>query len=229
MGFPSHGGKVGSRAQSRTIRVATGAGGMGNLADSIFEIESIQKRLQGIKRKLGNLSDLWPTIGNTIIMGIDENFRSAGKNGPGQWKDLSGTTKRKRAERGTSDGARFPGQPILNETGAMYDSIGVYRTTDKDLMVTATDPKALIHEFGLTTDHKNYERPFMYISDDTAESIFIYVKGYIDDLIAKGVYSKSNIARTKRGNQGTFMGRGSSVGTQTFADFSSGFSEDPGF
>jgi len=184
MGFPSHGG--------RNINIGVGVEGKESLGQSIRDVDFILSRLQGIKRGIKDLNIIWPDVFGIIKDGIDETFETAGH---GNWKELRPDTIELREERGTGDGARFPGQPILNEYGDMYDSIDVYRSTNQELVIKATDPKASTHEYGDPTS-RIPARPFMYMDGKTLSSLGKYLSNYLYNIIQES--DPKNRARRER-------------------------------
>jgi phage gpG-like protein len=106
---------------------------------------------RGIARFADGISDyrpIWPVIEDDFYAQEKDQFRSEGVEGGEKWEPLSA------AYAGWKEAA-FPGKPILQRTGDLYESLtnpnsvnGVRREERKTLTLGSTLPYAIFHQRG---------------------------------------------------------------------------------
>jgi phage gpG-like protein len=174
MAEPRYGGAFKTSAR-RTI--ALGVGGRGEITQVARQFEQIQALFRSISRRAGTLDPLWDEVFKIVEGDIQHRFDTEAKeetSSSRKWKGLAKSTKRLRKSRGT-----WPGL-ILTETGKMRESIQITRQTNKSIKITATDPKAPVHHFGLGGMPR---RPFMYMNPDTLRKIHTLLNDHLEGII----------------------------------------------
>lgn len=173
--------RYGTRSVGSTKNTITlGVGGRGEIAQTTRWFDDMQTQLLNAKRDLGgDLRPIWDEASKIILAEIDEGFETSGHSLGRPWKPLNENYARKKAE-------AIGDQPILVYTGAMRSSVGVERSTENSLKITAKDPKAPKHQFG---DGRIPARPFMVISSETVDEIMNMISELAENSL-RGVPAK---------------------------------------
>lgn len=110
------------------------------------EVDAYLERMQ---RRLGTLKPFFDVVWPILHRSILANFRAGGR--PVKWKPLSSFTIRERKRKGTWRTGVGSDQPILQETGALRQSIGsVFHISPTELEYGTNYKTATIHQFGAT-------------------------------------------------------------------------------
>ena len=129
-----------------------------------------------------DMQPVWRDAEEIVMSEIDEIFSSEGTVGfGGGWPQLNPKYHewKKKALGGRDRG-------MLIFYGVMKASIGVERKTPNMLKITASDPKARYHQFGINPPGSRGDlpaRPFMYLTPDAVRGIVRLVSGRIEDIL----------------------------------------------
>ena len=171
-------GPTGTRTRKATVTLAVG--GRGEITQLSAWFEELDRSIQMLKRNLkGDLTPLWKEAQPIVMSEINKIFETEGQdvdNSSLKWPPLN---KRYAARKKMAVGNR----KMLVWSGVMKASIVVERKTPNSLKITARDPKARLHHFGLKppgAQHPLPARPFMYLTRDAQEAIMLIVSGMAD-------------------------------------------------
>lgn len=189
MKHPIYGRGPGS--QSRAMNFSIG----GTNVASTSSIDGIKAGMDLIRRRINEPQDILMNLANIGLEGIRERLETAGH---GEWPSLKPSTIAKRKMKGTSEGAIFPDQPILNETGSMFRSIKILRITNKTVNIGSRggrDARVLAeHEEG--GGNLPY-RSLLTLDSSMLQEIHTYLYDVLDELIKNDQHGHA--ARVKKG------------------------------
>ncbi|MCK5506329.1 MAG: phage virion morphogenesis protein [Thermodesulfovibrionia bacterium] len=185
--MPGFKGPSGSTPTTKTTTVHIGtAVGAGQFTQLSSWFKDLNEALIMAKKSVGDLTPIWKEAEKIIKQDINQLFDSSGKNVTSsalRWPALSKNYKKRKAAEGKGT------QPILVWHGTMRDSIDTDRITSNSLKITARDPKARIHHWGLVTHSKTSRtgkmisvqmprRAFMYMSSEAIDEILLMISDY---------------------------------------------------
>jgi phage gpG-like protein len=134
---------------------------------------------RGIARFADGIADyrpIWPVIEDDFYAQEKDQFKSEGTEGGDKWAPLS-------PEYAGYKEAHFPGKPILQRTGDLYDSLtnpnsanGVRREERKTLTLGSTLPYALYHQQGT---NKMPARPELQFPEAFKRSTMHHIQVYL--------------------------------------------------
>ena len=181
MPYKNPSGPKGARTRKSTIRLAVG--GRGEITQLATWFEDLDRSIQLAKQHLeGDLTPVWKEAQRLIMADINKLFETEGQDVDDsslKWPPLN---KRYAARKQQ----QVPGRKMLTWTGVMKASIVVERRTPHSLKITARDPKARLHHFGLKppgAQHPLPARPFMYMSMDSINDIMIMLGDMAKDAL----------------------------------------------
>lgn len=115
------------------------------MSDSIsVEIDNqrINQVLQNLAARIEDMSPIMQHVSERMLMGVEQNFLTQGKNAGEMWEQLKKSTVKER------DFLRFTPIKILTRTGALVTSIS--NNSDAHNAVVGTNSKyAAVHQFGI--------------------------------------------------------------------------------
>lgn len=111
--------------------------------------EVLNRSFNRVEEQISDFRFVWPSVAGEIYQITNEQFESEGASGAsGKWEGLSAAYAKFKA-------VEFPGQPILQAEGHMFDSLtdpdapdAIYRPLKDELIMGSQDPKALAHHRG---------------------------------------------------------------------------------
>ena len=150
------------------------------MANNPIEIKidnkEVSERLLELAHKGENLRPLMKNIAGIFAYSTEENFANEGR--PDKWLDLSERTKKQRKKSG-----HWPGQ-ILQVSGQLASSISTYYD-DKSAIIGSNLDYAAIHQLGGQAGKSMSvsvpARPYLKLTEDNFEDIFVEINKYILD------------------------------------------------
>lgn len=180
MPYKNPSGPTGTRTRKSTIRLAVG--GRGEIAELSAWFEDLDRVLQLAKRHLkGDLTPIWKAAQGIVIADINNIFETEGQDLDSslKWPPLNkGYAARKKQQVGN--------RKMLVWSGVMKASVVVERVTNNSLKITARDPKARLHHFGLKPPGSQYplpKRSFMILTKNAQQAIVSIVEDVIDQIL----------------------------------------------
>lgn len=138
--------------------------------------QEVNQRLLELAQRGENLRPLMKNIAGVFAYSTEENFANEGR--PDKWLDLSERTKKQRKKSG-----HWPGQ-ILQVEGRLASSITTQYDNESATIGSNLD-YAAIHQLGGQAGKNNSvsipARPYLKLTEDNFEDIFIEINKYILD------------------------------------------------
>jgi phage gpG-like protein len=146
---------------------------------------------RGIARFADGVADyrpVWPVIEDDFYAQIKDQFKTEGAEGGEKWAPLS-------PEYAGYKEAHFPGKPILQRTGDLYESLtnpnsanGVRKEERKTLTLGSTIPYAVFHQLG--TENMP-ARPEVVLPEALKRSIMHHVQVYLVQIASQSGFRTS--------------------------------------
>jgi len=176
------------------------AGGYQEIKQTTRIFEPITEALKAVRVRTKDLSGVFDIIAQIVLEGMKETLETAGKTTGTAWEPLSKSTLLERKKRGTSKGAIFPEQPILNETGQYFNSIKVIRKSLKTLNMGTYNPYH--HEWAKRTRYRGKTveipaRPLLVLTENMLREILLFLQSTLDSLL-EGDPNKARFMRSRR-------------------------------
>lgn len=153
---------------------------------SVEAFEGLLSGIQLIRRRVENPREFFNSLAGIVLNGIMDTLKTANQGG---WASHSPKTTERRALKGTSAGAIFRSQPILNEHGDMVEAIQVLRIDERSMSIGVDDSheahKLALHEEGFTTSKGANvpSRPLLFFSSDMLYAMHVMATDYLDSLL----------------------------------------------